>query len=166
MVLATINPYEAEAYKLPNQVRSMFRVVCLLEPDVEQIIRAKCAQYGIKCGHILASRIKLLCEVCQGTFTTFETKSQLKFSSFIDILRSMYEKQRSSNDSRPQTSVSSGNQMTNKYLPTKAESKKKNFKIKSLVNLLPILLICSVSKSNTSIKRTFKKESISTFKLC
>jgi hypothetical protein len=121
-VFSTLNPFKTSSYTIPVQIRSMFRVVCLLEPDIEQIIWAKCTHYGIKCGHILASRIKTLHEICQATFTSFETKNHLTISNFLDVIRSIYERQRPDrNDSRPETSVSSANPLANKYMTAKSE---------------------------------------------
>ena len=103
----------------------MFRVISMLEPDTKQIIWAKCAHYGIKCGHILAARIKTLHEICQSTFTSFETKNQLTITNFLEIIKSIYEKQRptTAGDSRPETSISSANQvqLANKYVAAKGE---------------------------------------------
>jgi hypothetical protein len=120
-----LNPLKFDSYVLPIQIRSMFRVISMLEPDIQQIIWAKCAHYGIKCGHILATRIKTLHEICQTTFTSFETKNQLTITNFLEIIKSIYEKQRPSTagDSRPETSISSANQahIANKYVSAKGE---------------------------------------------
>ena len=95
----------------------------MLEPDFTQIIWAKCAHYGIKSGQILANRLKTLHEICQSTFSSFETKNQLTISTFLEIIKSMYDNQRPSTaDSRPETSISSANHVTNKYATAKTES--------------------------------------------
>lgn len=102
----------------------MYRIISLLEPDNEHLIWAKCAHYGIKCGHILATRLTTLHEICQTTFTSFETKNQLTITNFLEIIKSIYERQRPNTvDSRPETSISSANQiqLTNKYVAAKTE---------------------------------------------
>lgn len=123
-LFVSMNSVRNEADEVPLQIRSLFRVICLMEPNMEVIINAKCIQYGIKCGNILASRLKILHEICQGTFSSFETKNQLTLSCFIDILKAVYDKQKKQNyttESRPNTSYSTSNLVVNKYSSIKSD---------------------------------------------
>jgi hypothetical protein len=83
-LVSTINP--SKFNQIPFEIRSMFRVVSLMEPDIKQIITAKCTQYGIKCGDILANRLKILYEVCQDSLMSFDSKAQITATNLIDIL--------------------------------------------------------------------------------
>lgn len=120
-LILSMNSNNLEKFSMPDEIRSLFRIVSLMEPDMEAVLRAKCMTYSVKCGNILASRIKTLHDICQGCFSSIETKNQLSISSFISILKSIYEQQKPSNDSRPNTSISNSNQM--KYSSVKSESK-------------------------------------------
>jgi hypothetical protein len=87
-LISTINPTSYN--QIPYEIRSMFRVISLMEPDMKQIITAKCTQYGIKCGDILGNRLKILFEVCQDSMMSFESKAQITVSNLIDILYAFY----------------------------------------------------------------------------
>lgn len=99
----------------------MYRVISLMEPDFEMIIRLKCVQYGIKAANMLAPKLKALYEICQGSFISVQSKYQLTLSSFIAILR-FFNKQVTNGDSRP-NSYASINPSANKYGAAKVESK-------------------------------------------
>ena len=121
-LILSINSNNLEKLRIPDEIRSLFRIVSLMEPDIEAILRAKCMTYSVKCGNILASRFKALHDICQGCFSSIETKSQLNISTFVAILQSIYEQQKpSASDSRPNTSISATTQI--KYTSVKAESK-------------------------------------------
>lgn len=121
-LILSINSNNLEKLLIPDEIRSLFRVVSLMEPDMEAILRAKCMTYSVKCGNILASRIKTLHDICQGCFSSIETRNQLNISTFVSILKSIYEQQKpSASDSRPNTSISANTQV--KYTSIKAESK-------------------------------------------
>jgi hypothetical protein len=81
----------------------MFRVLAVIEPDVEMVIRARCIQYGVKAPNILSIRLKTLYDLCQSSLISIKSKYQITVDSFLSVIRSLYEKQRSeaTTDSRP-----------------------------------------------------------------
>ncbi len=88
----------------------MFRVVSLMEPDMKQIITAKCTQYGIKCGDILGNRLKVLFEVCRDSMMSHESKAQITVSNLVDILYVFYTQK------KPSQVQSSYGQRSNTFL--------------------------------------------------
>lgn len=121
-MISTINAYKNENYTIPSQIKSMFRVIALMEPDMELILRAKCVQYGIKASNILATRLKTLYDLCQGSLMSLQSKYQVTLSSFISVIKMIYEKQNSDvTDSRP-GSLAAVNS-ANKYGTAKLECK-------------------------------------------
>ena len=102
----------------------MFRVVALMEPDFEMIIRIKCIQYGIKGSNVLATKLKTIYDICHGSMTSLQSKYQLTISSFISIIRLNYEKEKKLNETRPSSFVSTFVQSASKYGAAKLESNK------------------------------------------
>jgi hypothetical protein len=102
----------------------MFRVVALIEPDIEYILRAKCLQYSIKASNILASRLKTLHDLCQGSLQSIKSRYQISVDSFVSVLRLFNEKQRVDVDSRPNSfAVNTANNLqSGKYGGAKLES--------------------------------------------
>ena len=122
MLALTQNPYKNMTYSVPSQLKSMFRVVSLLEPDIEMILRVKCVQFGIKGSNVLATRLKTIYDICQGSLMSLQSKFQLTLSNFISILRLAYEKQKTTVDSRPNSFITT-NPSANKYGAAKLDSK-------------------------------------------
>lgn len=118
--MLTYNPLKNLASTLSQEIKSMYRVVSLMEPDFEMIIRLKCIQYGIKAPNMLAPKLKCLYEICQGSFMSVQSKYQLTLCSFLSILR-FFNKQITISDSRP-NSYASVNPSANKYGAAKIES--------------------------------------------
>ena len=60
----TINPTATPPHCfLPNELRSSFRTVSLIRPDIGQILKAKCSALGFRAPGILANRLKVLSEL-------------------------------------------------------------------------------------------------------
>ncbi len=98
-----MNSYREDSHYISHQFRSMFRVLAVIEPDVEMVIRARCIQYGVKAPNILSIRLKTLYDLCQSSLISIKSKYQITVDSFLSVIRSLYEKQRSeaTTDSRP-----------------------------------------------------------------
>lgn len=121
------------SYSIPAHFKSAFRVVSLIEPDIEQILRAKCIRYGMRAANILASRLKTLYELFHGSFgdasvPMAQRRSQLTVDCLVSVIRMLYMRQHSANaanedtgDSRTTSSVA--NHSANKYGAAKNESK-------------------------------------------
>ena len=119
-LISTLN-VSKNSGQIPLQLRSMFRVIALLEPDIEVIIKTKCIQYGVKGSNILAIRLKTIYDLCQASLMSLQSKYQLTITSFLSIIRIMYDKQNlESGDSRPGSLA--GTQSANKYNAAKIES--------------------------------------------
>ena len=98
----------------------MFRMIAIIEPDIEVIIRSKCIQYGVKASNILATRLKTLYDLCQGSLMSLQSKFQLTIDSFIGVIRMIYEKEKAPLDSRPASN--NQNQSAKQQGATKFES--------------------------------------------
>lgn len=121
-LISTFNVNKADIAPIPHQFKSMFRVVALMEPEIEIILRTKCVQYGIKGSNILATRLKTIYDLSQGSLMSLQSKYQLTISSLLSVIRMMYDKQNlESGDSRPGSLA--GSQSANKYSAAKLESK-------------------------------------------
>ncbi len=121
------NDFEARSNIIPVHFRSMYRVVSLMEPDLELILRAKCMQCGIKAPSIISCRLKTLYELCKSSFMSLQSKYQLTISSFMSVIQTIYGKGRSdtaSLDSRPTSFTANSNAASasnTKYGSTKVE---------------------------------------------
>ena len=67
-ILATRNPFSLNLNNdlrtaLLPEIRSRFRIVSLVKPDVDQIIRIKCFEYNFKNANVIAEKISLLHEI-------------------------------------------------------------------------------------------------------
>lgn len=132
--MTTMNSFQKDSYDIPFYLKSSFRIVSLVEPDVEQILRARCIRYGIRGPNILASRLKNLYELFHGTFSdpivsSVNKKSQLTIASLLSAIKTIYLRQHGANsgnednaDSRTTSSVA--NHSANKYGTSKNESMK------------------------------------------
>ena len=130
--MSTMNSFKNDLYDIPSFFKSAFRVISLIEPDIEQILKAKCIRYGIRGPNILASRLKNLYELFHGTFSdpfasSVYKKSQFTIASLLSVIKMIYLKQHSTNsgndesaDSRTTSSVA--NHSANKYGTSKNES--------------------------------------------
>jgi hypothetical protein len=125
-------PYPHKSSIIPVHFRSSFRVVSLMEPDVELILRAKCILCGIKAPSIVACRLKTLYDLCCSSLMSLRSKYQLTVSSFMAVIETIYGKSRAETamDSRPtsftvQSNV--GSASNNKYSSTKIECELHNF---------------------------------------
>ena len=101
----TANPFvgqrefNTEGQRLSPELRSFFRNVAILEPDLETIFRVKCLQYGLKSPNILGSRLKTLYDICNdGSFivststnSSLNSKYKLTINNFLSIIRMVFE---------------------------------------------------------------------------
>ena len=89
VLIATLNTAESEHGTVPMQLRSMFRVVALMEPDMEMLIRAKCIQHNTKAPNILSVRLKTLYDLCHNGFMSEDSKRQINMKNFETVLRTI-----------------------------------------------------------------------------
>lgn len=122
----TMNPFKNEIYEMPDTLKNMFRIVSLMEPDFEVIMRIKCIQFGIKGSNILGTKLKLLYDICHGSMS-LQSKYQLTISSFIAVVKLSYEREKKLNETRPSSFVSTFTQSASKAGAAKLESKLYNF---------------------------------------
>lgn len=59
----TLNPYAPTKLELSNDTRALFRVVTLLKPDYNVLMKAKCAAAGLKAPVILGTRLAMVRDV-------------------------------------------------------------------------------------------------------
>jgi hypothetical protein len=118
-----MNPIINESFEIPSNLKTMYRVVAMMEPDFEMIIRIKCVQFGVKGPNVLATKLKAIYDICHGNMTSLKSKYQLTISSFIAVLRLNYEKEKKINETRPSSFVSTFVQSASKYGAAKLESK-------------------------------------------
>ena len=57
-----INPYTGHRTSLLPEIRSRFRIVSLVKPEVDQIFRIKCFEHNLKNTNVIADKIALLYE--------------------------------------------------------------------------------------------------------
>lgn len=65
--MATRNPYAVNSLTgtrnvLLPEIRSRFRMISIIEPDIEQIFRIKCFEHNFKNSNVIADKISLLYE--------------------------------------------------------------------------------------------------------
>lgn len=65
--MATRNPFsvnqnDGHQTSLLPEIRSRFRIVSLVKPEVDQIFRIKCFEYNFKNANVIAEKISLLYE--------------------------------------------------------------------------------------------------------
>ncbi len=80
---------EPAANPIPMQLRSTFRVIALMEPDMEMLIRAKCIQLNVKAPNILSVRLKTLYDLCHHGFMSETSKRQITAKNFTTAMRSV-----------------------------------------------------------------------------
>lgn len=124
-LITTVNLLRRDnLYEIPTNLKTMFRVVSLMEPDFEMIMRIRCVQFGIKGANILATKFKCLYDICHGSLSSLQSKYQLTITSFIAIARLSYERDRKVvNDTRPSSFVSTFVQSASRFGAAKSESK-------------------------------------------
>jgi hypothetical protein len=121
-MIMSINQTTENYFTVPIHLKHVYRVIAMIEPDNEVLLRCKCVQYGMKVPNILASRLKLLYDIAHGCFLSLQSKHQLTLNSFIEVLRMIHETQNSNADSRPASFAGAGQQSVNKIGATKVES--------------------------------------------
>lgn len=134
-LLLTMNPFSVSSPNhqhrlIPIQFKSSYRVVALMEPDIEIILRARCIQYGFKAANIVASRLKVLYDLCQTSLMSLRSKYQITITSFLSVLQTISGKTiradtASLDGSRPNSITAAAGQQsasnTTKFGSTKVE---------------------------------------------
>ena len=74
---------------MPPQLKSIFRVVSLLEPDIEMILRVKCVKF-IKGSNVLATRLKTIFDIFKGSQMSLQSEisvdiKQIYINTRIDL---------------------------------------------------------------------------------
>ncbi|CAF0874114.1 unnamed protein product [Rotaria sordida] len=101
-----INPNTGNYTILLSEIRSRFRMVSIVKPDVDQIFRIKCFEYNFKNSNVIAEKISLLYETIR-LYLPIEQRSIISLTSFIDLFQYVNNlKKRTS--SRPTSMASSG----------------------------------------------------------
>lgn len=121
LLTMTMNPFKNSEYEMPANIKNLFRVISLMEPDFEMILRIRCVQYGIKGANILATKLKTLFDICHGSMSSLQSKYQLTLSSFIAIVRNSYDREKN-NETRPSSFVSTFANSATKYGAAKLDS--------------------------------------------
>ncbi len=57
-----INPHTDNRTVLLPEIRSRFRIISIVKPEVEQIFRIKCFEHNFKNPNVIAEKISLLFE--------------------------------------------------------------------------------------------------------
>ena len=57
-----INPISGTRTVLLPEIRSRFRIISIVKPDIDQIFRVKCFEYNLKNSNVIAEKISLLYE--------------------------------------------------------------------------------------------------------
>ncbi|CAF5134704.1 unnamed protein product, partial [Rotaria sp. Silwood1] len=81
-----INPNTGNYTILLSEIRSRFRMVSIVKPDVDQIFRIKCFEYNFKNSNVIAEKISLLYEIIR-LYLPIEQRSVISLTSFIDLLQ-------------------------------------------------------------------------------
>lgn len=50
---------------ISQDVKVLFRTICLASPDIALILKAKCAAYGFRSPKVLADRLKMVVHQCK-----------------------------------------------------------------------------------------------------
>ena len=66
-IIATHNPFAIDPNTqlrttLLSELRSRFRIVSIVKPEIDQIFRIKCFEYNFKNANVIADKISLLYE--------------------------------------------------------------------------------------------------------
>jgi dynein heavy chain, axonemal len=97
---------------IPQQITGSFRVIAVIEPDIEIILRGKCMQYGVKGANILSNRLKNLYDICHSNLLSLQSRQQITINSFLSIIKNLFcrntfDTQNSYYESRPGTRTQS-----------------------------------------------------------
>jgi hypothetical protein len=60
-----VNPYTENRTILLPEIRSRFRIVSIVKPEIDQIFRIKCFEHNLKNSNIIAEKISLLYETAR-----------------------------------------------------------------------------------------------------
>ncbi|ESO89151.1 hypothetical protein LOTGIDRAFT_229063 [Lottia gigantea] len=90
----TVNPdVTPPRCSLPNELRSSFRTVSLIRPDIGQILKCKCSALGFRAPGILANRLKVLSELVKDQLP-HEFHYHFTISSLVGVLKRACQKRR------------------------------------------------------------------------
>ncbi|CAF1032650.1 unnamed protein product [Adineta ricciae] len=113
-IMATRNPYALDPNNdhrmvLSSEIRSRFRIVSLVKPELDQIFRIKCFEHNLKNPNNIAEKISLLYESIR-LYLPIEQRSIISLTSFLDLLQYVNNLKKRSN-SRPNSMTSGGNKI-------------------------------------------------------
>jgi len=60
-----VNPYTGNRTMLLPEIRSRFRIVSIVKPEIDQIFRMKCFEHNFKNANVIAEKISLLYEAAR-----------------------------------------------------------------------------------------------------
>ncbi|XP_074662754.1 uncharacterized protein LOC141915202 [Tubulanus polymorphus] len=82
----TINQSTSAKFKLPMEIKSLFRTVNLLKPDYNMILKLKCSGLGFRAPNILSNRLKIVMELSKDQLPVADHHN-LSVSSLVNVLR-------------------------------------------------------------------------------
>jgi len=109
--------------EIPVCLKNNFRIVALMEPDFEMIMRIKCVQFGLKGANVLATKLKLLYDMSHWSLSSLQSRYQLTVSSFLNIIRLNCERDKKNDITRSNSFVSTLTPSASKLGAAKLESK-------------------------------------------
>ncbi|UJR24993.1 hypothetical protein I4U23_006354 [Adineta vaga] len=126
-ILATRNPFAIDPNNdhriiLSLDIRSRFRMVSLVKPEIDQIFRIKCFEHNLKNPNNIAEKLSLLYETIR-LYLPIEQRSIISLTCFLDLLQYVNNLKKRSN-SRPNSMTSSANKIdeVRRSLTTKTPS--------------------------------------------
>ncbi|XP_055954873.1 dynein axonemal heavy chain 8-like [Patella vulgata] len=96
----TLNPSATPPFcSMPNEIRSCYRTISLIKPDIGQILKAKCSAMGFRAPGILASRLKVLSELVKDQLPS-EFHYHFTISALVGVLKRACQKRRFMRDEK------------------------------------------------------------------
>ncbi|CAF3476774.1 unnamed protein product [Rotaria socialis] len=119
-IIATRNPFAVNSNHdnhsiLLSEIRSRFRIVSIVKPEVDQIFRIKCFEYNFKNPNVIAEKISLLYEIIR-LYLPIDQRSIISVTSFVDLLQYVNNLKKPAN-SRPNSMASSGQKIDDAKRP-------------------------------------------------
>ncbi|KAK6187606.1 hypothetical protein SNE40_005595 [Patella caerulea] len=96
----TSNPSATPPFcSMPNEIRSCYRTVSLIKPDIGQILKAKCSAMGFRAPGILACRLKVLSELVKDQLPS-EFHYHFTISALVGVLKRGCQKRKFMRDEK------------------------------------------------------------------
>ncbi|CAF1326895.1 unnamed protein product [Adineta steineri] len=120
-IMATRNPYAINPDNhhrttLPSEIRSRFRIVSIVKPEIDQIFRVKCFELNLKNPVNIAEKISLLYETVR-LYLPIEQRSIMSLTTFLDVLQYVNNIKKRTN-SRPNSMTQAGPKIDSKAMKT------------------------------------------------